>query len=221
MKNNIKIKLFILSTFVFFSMHNVLAADLGLNIEKNILHENEVFVVNISLNTDGESINTLEGDLKYDDNFIKAESVNIGGSFISLWVEKPDIKTQGVIHFSGITPGGISSPKSEVLKVIFRTKKIGDTSLSLKNVSLFLNDGNGTAVLAKVKDVNITINQGETAEVIPDLISLDKTPPEKFVITRTRDKSILNPNLARLICQRASCSCQEPIRSPHSPARHP
>jgi hypothetical protein len=192
MKKNIKIKLLILSILVFFSAHNVLAANLDLNVEKNTLQEDEVFTLVLSLNTDGESINTLEGDLKYDENFFKMESVNIGGSFVSFWVEKPDIKTLGTIHFSGITPGGISSPKSEVFKVIFRTQKIGETIFSLKNVSLFLNDGKGTIVPVKIKDTNIKINQGKSTEIITDLISQDKVSPEEFTITRTNDKSIFD-----------------------------
>lgn len=192
MKKNFKIKLLILSLFVLLSAHNVFAASLDLSVEKNSLQEDEVFIVNVSLNTEGESINTLEGDLKYDEKFINAEAVNIGGSFISFWVEKPDTKTEGIIHFSGITPGGISGPKSEVFKVIFRTQNIGDTVLSLKNVSLFLNDGKGTTFPAKVKDVNIKINQGKSSEIIPDLISLDKVSPEKFTITRTKNKAIFD-----------------------------
>lgn len=176
----------------FLWVRGVSAASLDLNTTKNVFKENESFVLTLSLNGEGESINALEGDLKYDENFIKAESVNIGGSFVSFWVEQPDLKTPGTMHFSGITPGGVSGAGAEVFKIVFKTLKTGDTNLFLNNVSLLLNDGNGTKTNAELKGLSIKINQGESTETTDDTISLDKTPPEKFTITRTKDKSIFD-----------------------------
>jgi hypothetical protein len=192
MKRNFKIKLFILFIFVFFFSRNVLAASLELNVEKNTIQAGEIFTATILLNTEGQSINTLEGDLKYDDKLIKAESVNIGNSFISFWVEKPDIKISGTIHFSGITPGGISASNSEVFKVMFRTLKTGNTSLLLNNVNLFLNDGKGSLVSTKITNANIKIVQGNGVMETSDVIRGDKIPPEKFNIIRTKDPSIFD-----------------------------
>ncbi|OGI71005.1 hypothetical protein A3B84_02400 [Candidatus Nomurabacteria bacterium RIFCSPHIGHO2_02_FULL_35_13] len=192
MKKNFKIKLIILLTLVFFFSRHVLAAGLELNAERNTLQENEVFMLTVFLNTEGDSINTVEGNLKYDDNFLKAEIVNIGGSFISFWVEKPNLKTLETIHFSGIIPGGISTVKGEVFKIVFRTKKTGDTNLLLNNVNLFLNDGEGSLAPAKIINTNIKIIQGVNAQNTLDLISGDKIFPEKFNIMRSQDSSLFD-----------------------------
>lgn len=167
----------------------VQAASLDLNVEKNTLQTGEIFTLTISLNTEGESINTIEGDLKYNELFLKAEVINIGGSFVSFWVEKPDLRTSGVIHFSGIVPGGISTAESEVFKVIFRAETKGDANLFLNNVHLFLNNGLGSEIAAKTSNQSVKITQG-TNGTGKNIVSTDTIPPEKFVIIRTRDQSI-------------------------------
>ncbi len=192
MKKNHKIKLLIILTFSFLWVRGVSAASLDLNITKTVFKENESFVLTLLLNGEGESINAVEGDIKYNENAIKAETVNTGGSFVSFWVEQPNLKNPGTLHFSGITPGGVSAAGAEVFRVVFRTQKVGDTSLSLKNVSLLLNDGNGSSAEVGLKDLNIKIYKGESTEAVVDTVSSDKTPPEKFMITRTKDKSIFN-----------------------------
>lgn len=170
MKNNFFIKIIILFISIFFFSHNIFAATLELSAEKNILQKNEAFILIVSLNTEGQSINTLEGDLNYDASLIEAESVNTDGSLLSFWVEKPDIKNPGLIHFSGIIPGGISVVKGEILKVIFKTQKKGDASLTLNNVNMFLNDGYGTSILTKVKNINIKIVQPQNLLLVIFLI---------------------------------------------------
>jgi hypothetical protein len=190
MKKNFVIKLFIIFSIVFFFENSVFASSLSLDVAKSSFQEGEVFVVDISLNTEGESINTIEGGLKYDASLINAEAVNIGSSFVSLWMSKPDVKSEGIIRFSGIIPGGIVTSEGELFKVVFKTKKIGKADIFLENVNLFLNNGIGTIISPKIKNVNININKGKSTDTISDVVLSDKESPEKFVITRTKDQSI-------------------------------
>jgi hypothetical protein len=192
MKKNMKIKLIILFAFMFLFSRGVLAASLELNVEKNVLKIGDVFTMTIFLNTDGQSINTIEGDLNYDQKFFGAETINLGSSFVNLWVEKPDIKTTGTIHFSGITPGGITTPRGEVFKVIFKAENAGDTNLLLNNVNLFLNDGNGSAASAKIKNVSLKINQSGGISQNINMIPEDLVAPGKFSIMRTRSSSLFD-----------------------------
>ena len=168
---NFKLKLVILVIFTFFYSHNVLAANFDLNIDKNILKSGEVSTLTINLDTEGQSINTIEGDLKYNNNFLKAEIINMGGSFINFWVEKPELKNEGIIHFSGITPGGISTMKGELFKVIFRGENVGTTNLSLENINLFLNDGKGTIVSTKSNSVYLKITENAGGTSLPILVN--------------------------------------------------
>ena len=59
MKKNFKIKLVIIFIFAFFFSRNVLAASLELNTDKNTLQENGTFTLTLSLDTEGDSINTI------------------------------------------------------------------------------------------------------------------------------------------------------------------
>lgn len=186
-----KIKLIILFTLIFFSQ-SVLAASLNLNVDKNNLSEGGITTLVVSLNTEGQSINTIEGDLKYDDAFVKAEFINIGSSFVNFWIEKPNLKTTGIVHFSGMTPGGVSFVDGEAFKVIFRAKKTGNTNLSLSNVSLLLNDGKGGTASVKVKNVDLKINQDKVVNDAIGTISGDKIPPEKFSFERAVSPSLFD-----------------------------
>lgn len=186
--SNLKYIIFpILLSFLF--IHSASAASLDLNVDKNILQTGEVLTLKISLNTEGESINTVEGDLKYDEELLQAEVINISGSFISFWVEKPNMKTPGTIHFSGIIPGGISTTQGEVLKVIFRAQKEGDTNLEINAAHLFLNDGQGSETNAKFSNASIKITESANGVLAPIIVE-DSISPERFTIIRTKDQSI-------------------------------
>lgn len=181
-------KVIFLFSLLFLSS-NAFAATLSVGTDISRIKNGEVFNATLYLDTVGQSINTLEGDLFYDNNFIKAEAVNIGNSFVNLWVEKPNIKTAGSIHFSGITPGGVVTERSEVLSVVFRAEKEGDVELALKNIYLFINDGAGTQANTKISNTNIQITNDAVGEVAKASIK-DTIVPEKFTIIRTKDSSV-------------------------------
>ena len=185
------LKIIILICLIFFS-HNVLAASLEIKTEKDGLELGGNFSVSIILNTEGQSINTIEGDLKYDASMLKGEIVDIGDSFVSFWVEKPDFKNPGLIHFSGIVPGGISSNNAEVFKIIFTAYKIGNTSLTLNNMSLFLNDGEGSIIKGEVKNASMEIIKKEGTEDNSFVLPSDENPPEKFNLVRSQSTSIFD-----------------------------
>ncbi len=188
MKNSFKLKLLILLFSLLYS-HSLLAANFDLDFDKDILQKNDLVILTISLNTEGQSINTIEGYLKYKPNFLKIETINTGGSFVNFWVNKPESSNDGTVYFSGVTPGGIMTNKGEVFKVIFRAEGVGTTNLSIEDISLFLNDGQGTLVNIKNENSSIKILK-ENNNILSPVISDDKIAPENFKIIRTRDNNI-------------------------------
>ena len=193
MKNNFKIKLAIMFAFIFLFTHSAFAATLNVSTDKVSLNQGDIFTATIFLNTEGQSINAIKGDLVYDASYLKAEIVNIGNSFVSFWIEKPGTKTTGDINFSGVIPGGINSRQLEVFKVIFRTRKSSEgASLSLRNLNLYLNDGKGSVIFPKIKNTDIKVGDKESANSDMAISLNDKVPPEKFSITRARDSSLFN-----------------------------
>ncbi len=186
MKNFIKI-VFVFSILCLSS--NVFASNLFLSTDNNKIKNNEIFTTILNLNTEGDSINTVEGDLVYDKNLLQVEKINIGNSVINFWIEKPDNKIPGVIHFAGITPGGFVLNKGEVFSIIFRAINKGNVLLSLKNVNLLINDGKGTMSNVKTSDINVTIAKNSD-NITKSVVLKDNIIPEKFSITRIKDISI-------------------------------
>jgi hypothetical protein len=171
---------------------NVYAAALEVSVDKNPVNVNDQLTATVLLDTEGESINTLSGDLHYEKDVLNLESINIGGSFISFWIEKPENKAEGVVSFSGIIPGGISTNKGELFRAVFRAKKSGSANLLLNNINLFLNDGQGSAIIAKIKNSSVKINIGKSEGGNTDTIQKDNISPEKFAVMRAQSPSLFD-----------------------------
>lgn len=186
-------KKFLIILIFLLSSHIASASILSVDVDKNQVKTGSIINATLFLNTEGQSVNTVEGDLKYDDNFLQVEAVNIGGSFVSFWIEKPNSQTLGIIHFAGIVPGGVTVAKGEVFKVIFRAKKAGDVNLLIDNVHLYLNDGQGSEATTKTSNANIKISQS-AGGADEQRLSTDTVPPEKFTLVRTRDSSVYDDN---------------------------
>lgn len=182
MKNLFKISIII---FILSLSHAVFASTLSVVTNNQPVKTGGLFDVSIILNTDSNLINTIEGDLIYDKNLTSVEKINIGNSFISMWVEKPSLSTNGMLHFSGIVPGGVNLQKGEVFTVTMRANKIGDTKLSIDNANLYVNDGIGSKDQTKIEDSIIKIVQGQNG--VSEIVSSnDVISPENFKIVRTR-----------------------------------
>ena len=192
---NFTTKLIIFFAFIlcalFFS-RNAFAATLNITTDISTLDQGQIFTATLVLNTEGQSINTIEGDLKYDSDAVKAEAVDTGNSFVNFWVEKPDVKTLGDIHFSGVTPGGISTTNGVVLKIIFKAQNVGGTSLTLDNVNLYLNDGKGSVASTKTQNAAIKVSALKSTDSNVSIVFNDKVPPEEFSVLRAKDPSIFN-----------------------------
>lgn len=184
-------KIIILALCIFGASHTAYASTLSVNTNKTDVKTGGLFTANVMLDSTNVPINTIEGDLVYDHSMLTPERINIGDSFISFWVEKPSIKNTGSIHFSGIVPGGLTATNSEVFSVVFRAKVAGNTSITISNAALFINDGQGTKDEAIIKNKSIRIVAG-VAGVNEVLDSTDSIAPEIFKITRTKDLAIFD-----------------------------
>lgn len=188
------IKISILFFALLFFTNSVFAVNLEIKTENSDIKKDDVYTVSIIMDTKSESINTVEGDLVYDQDGMEVLFINTSASFVNLWVEKPAISNKGTIHFSGMTPGGVSMPKGNIFDVVFRAKNVGSFDLSLNNSILYLNDGLGTKTKDNIKNLNIQINEGKGVNSNFDLFKNDNVKPEKFSIERSKDDSMYNGN---------------------------
>ena len=117
---------------------------------------NKSFVVEARLDTEKQNINTIEAKIIYPIDTLEIADISDGGSIISLWPEAPKIK-DGEINFVGGIPNGFTGD-GKIFSVIFKSKKIGDATLSWSGDSkILLNDGAGSEATKKLLGGNYKI----------------------------------------------------------------
>jgi hypothetical protein len=158
---------------------------------KTSLPINDILVVDVVVNSQGEIINSIEGSFVYDKDVLTLENVQTGDSLVSLWVEKPNMDTAGFVNFAGVIPGGVVLTDSNIFSLIFRANKNTQTELDIKNFNLLINDGSGTSINSNVIGALISVS-GDSLKELPKIQNSDNFLPSKFKINRTKDKSIFD-----------------------------
>ena len=168
-----------------FSIDQVFSAGIVFEPSTTPTHYDQSARIDIYIDSDNESINTISGTLSTDDTSTIAEIIS-GNSLVSLWVEHPTItETKKSITFSGIIPGGIVTDKGYLFSVIV-TSPSETTSLQSSDSIVLKNDGQGTSVP--------TTNSVITTEItkLASLKSDDTLPPERFTINRLHTASMFD-----------------------------
>lgn len=156
------------------------------NIEARVGDE---FEIAWFLNTEGVGVNALQGKILYLPEALTAKEIRMGGSLVNFWVERPTVdEKSGSIVFSGILPGGFLGEQAPLFSIVFEAKKEGIFPLGFRDISAFLNDGEGTALETKVFGGNIFIrgNAGESPSRSPSVL-YDIFMPEPFSPFIARD----------------------------------
>ena len=166
------------------------ASTLALESNKTDLHVGDVFYVDVVLDTLSETINAVDVTVGFPSNlisFVKAEETN---SFISLWIQKPLLRTPATVEFSGIAPGGRKGVDLQVIRLYFETKQEGQDLLVLEKSVLLLHDGTGTQGVVETSGIHIAITAGE--RLYTEVSYIDTEPPEPFTPVRVRDADIFD-----------------------------
>lgn len=158
MRKNISIKIlwssFTLVFFVAFLAQPVSAAVLSLGSESTYA-VGEKMAVKVLLDPQNESVNSVDIAMQFPENLIRFAGYDSQNTAISLWVTPPKVATAGVVHFSGVTPGGLDRvydpqhPEQKELSLLtlyFIPKYVGSGELQFQEVRLLKNDGKGTTV---------------------------------------------------------------------------
>lgn len=154
-----------------------LAAEVNLVPSSLNLQVGDEFHVDIVVNTD-ESLNAVAGHLIYPVNLLQVKEIRNGDSVVNFWVTPPNNSQDGLIDFSGITPGGFLGPKEQLLSVVFVPVEKGTASVSLDSLQFLKNDGRGTAAQASSAPISLSIAAGDSAAQKDMLV--DTEPPEDF-----------------------------------------
>ncbi len=182
----------------------VSAASLIMTSAKNTFTVGESFLVTVTVKTNGQSINTIEGTINFSPQDFLITEVRSGSSVISLWVDTPKADNEnGVIKFTGGMPGGYNGSSGPVFTFVAKAKKETSASFTFSNVHVLLNDGSGGEVSnISTPSLPLTIlaqatfpkpaQKTSSEPVLEPVLSADITPPENFIPLLGRDSSISN-----------------------------
>lgn len=147
---------------------------------KHTLVKGEEFGIVVSIDTDKERINAVEGQLVYPQDLIELVDVRDGNSVINFWLNRPKKTAPGIVAFSGTTPGGFVDSKAFIFTAIFRAKKDGQNQIQLDSLQVLKNDGEGTAVPVQAQPFVISISdEYKSSESVVGAL-IDHDSPEDF-----------------------------------------
>ncbi len=183
-KLQFKVQNYLLITVAIFTLllsaAPVFAADIFFNAKNQSFTQGEEFLVQVFLNTEGESVNAIEGRVMFPVDLLETREIRDGNSSINFWIEKPHILQTDTIAFSGITPGGFSGPKEHLFSIVFYAKKSGSGAIEIHDTRALRNDGEGTTVSIKISPLQLSISQ-KTSAVQPIVEPMgDTDSPETF-----------------------------------------
>lgn len=165
------------------------AATLAAHVGETRLGVGDSFVVSLTLESESESINAIEGTLHFSNTTLALKEIRSGNSVVTLWVDPPK-EVDGAIHFSGIIPGGYKGGERDVFMLVFEVQKAGAGSLTLSESRALLNDGNGTPRVLQFTPLTLTLAQKGSGVEAPEGMVSDTLAPEPFTPLLAKDPSL-------------------------------
>lgn len=190
MKKNYKKYLHLTLLLFFFIPSISFASEILFNAKSDTFDQGEEFLVEVFLNTKGESVNAVEGKISYPADLLEVKDIQDGNSSLNFWIERSKA-AQGKIVYSGLTPGGINGEKKLLMKIVFEGKKSGTAKIASMETTVLLNDGNGTKIKnAEGSFIIFLSSKISDQKIIETELLNDTTPPESFVPSIGNDPDI-------------------------------
>ena len=138
--------------------------------------------VEVYLDTEGETINAVDGSITLDGFGKDIISISTGESPLSLWPNKPSL-IDSKISFTGGVPQGLSG--KDILLFVINLQPTVKEELTIlpKDVYVYLNNGKGDTI--KTSDRTIFMVKGDT--YLESTTPNDVTPPKNFTVELGRD----------------------------------
>src|SRR3989344_2780340 len=131
------------------------------------------------LNTEGESVNALDGTVSYDAEKLTFKSVADGDSVVTVWLKKLAVTRRGELSFSGVIPGGFTGGQGKLLTLYFTAREPGENAMTALG-DAYLDDGKGTSISVKPLNSSITIVKEPVANAISEADIEDVVAPITF-----------------------------------------
>ena len=154
----------------------------------------DTFIVHEQLNTQGQTINVVEGAIQITGDAAQVFQISLGGSDFTLWPKSPVVSSANnitTISFTGGVPGGFNKNNAQLFDIIFTASKPGKLSIVPLTITAYENDGKGTKAQTTFQQLDIPViaNGAAPTNSWQTLLSQDKTSPNSFVITLGQDNN--------------------------------
>lgn len=167
--------LFIISFLFAFPAYG---ATFSLSVEQTNLKIHDQVEVGVFVDTDGQSINALEGTIVIPKG-LQVKNINDGNSVISLWVTKPIVE-KDTITFSGVVPNGFTGNR-KIFSFIGELVDSGKQTIVFSRITGLLNDGLGTGVISKDQALSLMVSKETGGGMYINNYQNDHEQPESFV----------------------------------------
>ncbi len=189
---NIKLKIVSFLFVLFIIPRSVFAASLTLESASSLYSVGQEFILNVNIDTEGSSINAVEGVLSFSPSLFELKEIRDGDSIINFWAERPIVSQQGDVSFSGIIPGGYQGGKRLLFTAVFKAKNPGVGNFFLGQIKVLQNDGKGTPVQTSSTQMNVTVSKNISGTTFPSIKITDNVPPEAFSPQIARSADLFN-----------------------------
>jgi len=154
-KNQIK---YIILLMLFFVSLPVKAATLEMALEKNITSVKDDVVVLVTINSEGQDVNTAQATISFPANLLEVTKIDQTSSVFSFWLEQPTFDNRaGTISFVGGSTSGLKGSGLKIMHIAFRVKGSGSGRLGVTNGAITASDGTGSNVYNTSKGLDINI----------------------------------------------------------------
>lgn len=160
---------------------------------------NDIFLVDLKIDTQGEKINAAQIEINFSANKLNVVEIIKQESIFILWPQEPSFSNEsGKISFVGGVPLGFEG-KGKILSVAFKVisskeKEIAKISFD-ENCIVLLNDGLGTKANLFKKDSHFllfsTSNKNPKNE-LKEKLKKDISPPNFFQVFLTKSPLLFN-----------------------------
>jgi len=166
--------------FFVFNFTEAEAAKLTLGSQIQEIAPGQQFQIDLLLDTENEEINAIEGKILFPEDLLELKEIRDGNSAINFWIEQPRLEKDGIIVFSGITPGGLYGEKELLFSTILQTKAEGNGTIEIRDVRALLNDGQGTSAKTTISNFQFSISKEVPGFEFQVPGFKDTDPPEEF-----------------------------------------
>jgi len=189
---NYKLKIVIPAFVIFFLLSVVSssdAAELFFDAKAQEVGIGQQFQVDLMLDTEGESINAIEGEIVFPTSTLEFQEIRDGASFISFWVKRPFFNGNSVI-FSGILPGGHEGTQGYLFSLVFRAREVGEATIDAENMRVLRNDPTGSPASVRISSLKLQIKEQSSVQefIIPE----DRESPEFFTPQIAKDPNVFD-----------------------------